>query len=404
MFQCEDEVDEMCRAIKDYMTELGEFVETGMRKADVLPSPWKEFEPFATRSVADLLNVAKSEHRRIAGDIVPMTQLKLKLDIERELLLASGSEADKALASGDLVQRCEQYMHDGERASSWTSSVEAHAVNLSGAVLSHLEEPGQVRHFGDVMEQLRQQWAALAENRRDQQSQDLEIAAQSIGPLRQAADEAMHRLAEEQAALADLSAMWAVVATNLERDNKALEKKRSGLESAAETSAAAATDGGRQVIHPGDTLALSLRQLLDAASQIGKGGFSPLPYRRSAATGMNENSPASEASQRLASMPDGADQPWPGDGAFTSWDSLCSDAAVYAQIRARALDAVASEAKAAEGVEGQLNCSLRDLEAALHGGEVRSGSEEIGVMTVVRVQWRGNALISPLYERALMSC
>ncbi|ORX74372.1 hypothetical protein DL89DRAFT_15130 [Linderina pennispora] len=199
MFQCEDEVDEMCCAIKDYMTELGEFVETGMRKADVLPSPWKEFEPFATRSVADLLNVAKSEHGRIARDIVPMAQLKLKLDIERELLLASRSEADKALASGDLVQRCEQYMHDGEHASGWTSSVEAHAVNLSGAVLSHLEEPGQVRHFGDVMEQLRQQWAALAENRRDQQSQDLEIAAQSIGPQRQAADEAMHRLAEEQA-------------------------------------------------------------------------------------------------------------------------------------------------------------------------------------------------------------
>ncbi|KAJ1938815.1 hypothetical protein FBU59_004325 [Linderina macrospora] len=226
VFQCGDEVAQLRRAVEGYMAELGQFIETGMRKMDTLPSPWKEFEPFATQSVAELLDVAKREHGRITSDLIPMTRLKMRLNLERELLRAAGDEADKAMASGDLLQRCGQYVPNGVHDDKITSSVSMHAARLSGAALGNLVVSGQVQRFGDVTKQLQQQWNMLAECRGYQQNRDLEMAAHSIGPQRQAAEEIVRKLAEEHAALADLDAMWTVVATSLERDNAVLEKKK----------------------------------------------------------------------------------------------------------------------------------------------------------------------------------
>ncbi|KAJ2329313.1 hypothetical protein GGI00_003970, partial [Coemansia sp. RSA 2681] len=66
-YQCANEISRLEIALQAHVEDIGEHVGAYMKIADELPSPWREFEPFATHSVSELLRLATAEHSRIGS-------------------------------------------------------------------------------------------------------------------------------------------------------------------------------------------------------------------------------------------------------------------------------------------------------------------------------------------------
>ncbi|KAI8319756.1 hypothetical protein GQ54DRAFT_299101 [Martensiomyces pterosporus] len=388
-------VEGLENAMQSHMENLGELVKAQMSQSDELPSPWKEFQPFATRSIAELLSLARSEHERIGTSAVELARAKLKLEIEKKLVVAVGEDVDKAYEGGDLLPRC-QALESSLGANDTVSyflgeSVSSHASKIAAPILEDSSARLQLNEFEDALRQVNHGWNELAQHRGRQLSQHLEAAAQSVESQRRAAESILRALADEQNMLSGWNNLWATVSTSLDRDNAENERQKEQL------LAAASMDGGRQGIHPDDLLALSLKQLLavsrnacgtqpvpaGSATELAINNAVPaaMPLPRSLfSTKLTGSGPGNGGSEDVEMQED--EGSWLSEGTFTSWDALLSDAKEYRQRREKAAEAVCSEIIAATSLEQRMTCSLSDLKAALHGGDVYAGAEAAGILPV----------------------
>ncbi|KAJ1723486.1 hypothetical protein LPJ53_002194 [Coemansia erecta] len=70
------------------------------------------------------------------------------------------------------------------------------------------------------------------------------------------------------------------------------------------------------------------------------------------------------------------------DAAFTGWDMLLADARDCLALVNNGNDAIDSRAKTAKGIERNIDRSLANTSAALHGGSLHSGSEAIDILSL----------------------
>ncbi|KAJ2745390.1 hypothetical protein GGI20_002192, partial [Coemansia sp. BCRC 34301] len=316
-YQCESEISRLDLALQAHVENIGEQVDAYMESADELPSPWREFEPFATHSMSELLRLAVAEHSRIASGAQKLNKSTLALEIENALVKAIDSEIDKAMrVPGELLQRC-------QAASLAPSMAEMDADRVIGEhvarlVLSALPDGAALHvqpavkvalaNLNESCNELAQSRSVLLDQRLATLKASLSLPAQTIGAIR-------HALATEREMLAGWAALWSTVSSSLDRDNAELERQKLGSEE-----------------------------------------------RGSDADGD-------------ADMPEQSS--WLSEGAFTSWEALLADAKASRKLDSSAQQAIVDEVYAAEALERRMNGSRLDLEAALHGGRPNSGTETV---------------------------
>ncbi|KAJ1962074.1 hypothetical protein GGI12_002868 [Dipsacomyces acuminosporus] len=219
--------------VQSYMENLSELVMAQIQQSNELPSPWKEFQPFETGSIAELLNLAKSEHGRIDRDVVSLAKTKASLEVQSDLVQAVTQEVDRIYEAGDLLSRCQlltsSLTNDSTVSHSIDELAEAHARSLTEGALGNFSSASQLEQFKDALDKVNQGFNELAEHRNSQVAQSLIAATQNLEPQHQAAEAILDALAEEQQMLSGWNELWAAVADSLEKDNAETEGQRQAL-------------------------------------------------------------------------------------------------------------------------------------------------------------------------------
>ncbi|KAJ2582946.1 hypothetical protein GGH95_001258, partial [Coemansia sp. RSA 1836] len=234
-YQCANEISRLEIALQAHVEDIGEHVGAYMKSADELPSPWKEFEPFATHSVSELLRLATAEHSRIGSSAQGLVKSTLALEIENALVKAIDTEMDKAMrVPGGLMQRCQAVSLIPSTAEMDTDRVIGeHVARLVSVALPDITAPHLQSAVKATLDNLNQSCNELAQCRSVRLDQELaalntslSLPAQTIGAIR-------HSLATEREMLGGWASLWNTVSSSLARDSAEMERQKVSAEKGA---------------------------------------------------------------------------------------------------------------------------------------------------------------------------
>ncbi|KAJ2259111.1 hypothetical protein GGI13_000172 [Coemansia sp. RSA 455] len=371
-YQCASDIGRLESALQAHVEDIGEYVSAYLTSADELPSPWKEFEPFATQSVPKLLRLAAMEHSRIGGSAQKLVRSTLALEIESELVRAVDAEVEKAMrVPGDLLQRCQsQSPMPSDTESGTDRAICEHVARLVSTALPDSAAPRLQPAVKSVLAHLNQSCNGLTRSRSAQLDQELETLKASLALPTQTISNIRHALATEGEMLSGWVKLWSTVSSGLDSENAEMERQKGELQRIT------AATGNSQIIHPDDIVALSLKRLVDMSRRACDATVAPLG---STGVGSMDDGHGADADGDIDMRDRGS---WPSEGAFTSWEALLADAKACRKADLGTRQTVMDEIYALEALERRMHCSRLDLEAALHGGGPDSGTETIDILPV----------------------
>ncbi|KAJ2654930.1 hypothetical protein IWW48_005810, partial [Coemansia sp. RSA 1200] len=384
-YQCSPEIDRMTDGVIDNIDVVAQELESRIQSADELPSPWKEFRPFGTTTVSELLQLAADEHQRIGTRVSGMVKSKAELQalerlvesLEEEIGRRSGSAED----IGVLSRQCREMSTAGS-CETVDSLLRSHAATLAGSVLPEASLV-VLPDIGKQLANLNKLHNELVNAQSQQVASALKEAESRLDPVEDAIGSVLECLQDENDMVSSWLKMWKMVSETLERENREMERQKSLMWDMSSRAS------NNQVIHPDDTLALALKRLLMVSNAVLETN-NVLSDCTLKGTKHSEQKARESLHSLELLLPDETSETtgldtqeqssWLRHGAFTSWDSLNTDAKTQkTQMHAAAL-ALQTEAKTMAGIERQMHCSHSDLFAALHGGDQYSGSEAIDVL------------------------
>ncbi|KAJ2030701.1 hypothetical protein H4S03_006938 [Coemansia sp. S3946] len=371
-YQCASDIGRLESALQAHVEDIGEYVSAYLKSADELPSPWKEFEPFATQSVPELLRLAVAEHSRIGGSAQNLVRSTLALEIENELVRAVDAEVEKAMrVHGDLLQRCQsQSPKPSDTESGADRAICEHVARLVSTALPDSATPRLQPAVKSALAHLNQSCNELTQSRSAQLNQELEALKTRLALPTQTIINIRHALATEGEMLSGWVKLWSTVSSGLDSENAEMERQKGELQRIT------AATGNSQIIHPDDIVALSLKRLVDMSRRACDATVAPLG---STGVGSTNDEHGADTDGDIDMRDHGS---WPTEGAFTAWEALLADAKACRKADLRTRQAVMDEIYALEALERRMHCSRLDLEAALHGGGPDSGTETIDILPV----------------------
>ncbi|KAJ2055447.1 hypothetical protein GGI17_006646, partial [Coemansia sp. S146] len=371
-YQCAGDISRLESALQAHAEDIGEYVGAYLKSADELPSPWKEFEPFATQNVPELLRLAMVEHSRIGGSAQKLVRNTLALEIENALVRAVDAEVEKAMrVPGDLLQRCQTRspVPSGTE-SDIERMISEHVTRLVSTTLPDGAAPRLQPAVRSALAHLNQCCNELAQSRSAQLDQELEALKTSLTLPEQTISNIRHTLATEGEMLSGWAKLWSTVSSGLDSENAEMERQKGELQRIS------AATGNSQIIHPDDIVALSLKRLVDMTRRACDATLAP---HGSPGVGSNDDQHGADADGDIAMREHGS---WSSEGAFTSWEALLADAKACRKLDLQTRQTVMDEIYAQEALERRMHCSRLDLEAALHGGGPDAGTETIDILPV----------------------
>ncbi|KAJ2749601.1 hypothetical protein GGI19_005575 [Coemansia pectinata] len=231
-YQCAGDISRLESALQAHAEDIGEYVGVYLKSADQLPSPWKEFEPFATQSVPELLRLAAVEHSRIGGSAQKLVRNTLALEIENALVRAVDAEVEKAMrVPGDLLQRCQTQSpapsgteFDTER------MVSEHVPRLVSTTLPDGAAPRLQPVVRSALAHLNQCCNELAQSRSTRLDQELEALKTSLALPAQTISNIRHALATEGEMLSGWAKLWSTVSSGLDSENAEMERQKASTQ------------------------------------------------------------------------------------------------------------------------------------------------------------------------------
>ncbi|KAJ1741539.1 hypothetical protein LPJ68_002770 [Coemansia sp. RSA 1086] len=360
-YQNKEAIDRLEASLHSYLDKQNERISEQLKYADDLPAPWNEFQPLCTQNITDLLQTSRKEYEGLNKAAAEMAIEKLALDTEQKLIHLCEEEVDRAQGTdytGVNQQSMEKEFKDFEEC--LNASIAQYRDSIVTATLEKTVDAMAVPlHTSNLLKQLGSLNRDLADIQSARLAQVLDLVLEDLKPQQQALTAIWQSLAAEHNMLDGWARLWQTVSGSLDKENAELEKLQATLNKHA------ATDSSTNVIALEDVLALSLKRLLDIYRQVSQ----PL-LASSSEKSLDElvNIDSDDLSAILAA------------GAFTSWESLVSDAKAHAQQYSRVQTAISARVKQLSGIEQQIDCSLSDLTAAMHGGDTYSGSESVDVL------------------------
>ncbi|KAJ2158309.1 hypothetical protein GGF46_003862 [Coemansia sp. RSA 552] len=348
-YQCASEqVDVLAADVHACLERVAERIADQLRRADELPSPWREFQPFATQSISGLLELASDEHRRVSGASADLAGTKLRLEVERALVAAVGEEVGRARTEGSasLLLRCKALAAKGDEAkvdeaksrAGIGAEISSHAGRMAAAALDRVSGRPCLPETYQLLENLNVSCTELSQAQARQLDLVLESAESGLKPPAEAIQAILCSLVAEREMLVGWAGLWNTVATSLDREMAILEKQQVGLHTAAEASSC----GDMQAVAPDDLLALALKRLLGISIQTSRAALvcaGPEPHEL-----LESLSIANESGLRSRL----------GEGAFTGWDALLADARQSRALCDQAQATLRNKVKAAAGTERQM--------------------------------------------------
>ncbi|KAJ2677099.1 hypothetical protein GGI25_003319 [Coemansia spiralis] len=394
-YQCGSEIDRLCSDLNSFASALSQSVAKQMQLADALPHPWREFRPFGTQAVSEILDLAASEHKRIGYTMPGLTKKMIELQVMDAFIDTLEVEVDRALKANGvdgLLQRCQSLavkegrnMRKGGDIGQLLDEYAAKAIPTTLADSKSLLQ----RDIDQKLVQLNQWHNDLAKSQKTQIRTMLEAIRNKVLPFDNATEAILESLLDEHDMVSSWAEIWGSVAERLEKDNSRLDKQKAALQEIAHKGS------NDQVIHSDDILALSLKRLLTVSNHVlnkttaisdfmknaGQDGSDSVQtlQRMLLAVSANTESGAEADSDGDADMQD-QQLTWLGHGAFTSWDALLADAKTQKNLASTAKSIFQTTTKTMAGIERQMHCSRSDLTAALHGSDPCSGSEAFDVL------------------------
>ncbi|KAJ2784244.1 hypothetical protein H4R18_001232 [Coemansia javaensis] len=388
LYQCGDAAGELGAAAQAGLGAAGARLAELLGAADRLPPPWRGFGAAGAQGAAALAALAADEHGRIARAAPRAAAAALELDVAGALVRAIAAEADRARAQGcaALLQRCHAAPPGAAAAArpfaaQLRAAVGGHAARLAAAAQADAGPAPTPAAAARALAHLDASAAALARALAARTDRVLGAALEALEPRARAVAALAQALAAERDVLGQWARMWAAAADSLDRSNAALERQRvraprphrchGGRPGEIQRHGAHcrfAPGAAAQVIAPDDRLALALKRLLAVPhggnGSGGSGGSGDLAAR------------LAEGAFAEGAFAEGAFT----EGAFTEWAALLADARAHRRLLDDARRAVSAEAKAVAAASRQLDCSIADLAAALHGGDAYSGTEAPDVL------------------------
>ncbi|KAI7822278.1 hypothetical protein BX661DRAFT_187616 [Kickxella alabastrina] len=403
-YQSLEAIDQLGAAMQGIFKVVGEQVALHLRRTNELPSPWKEFRPFAANSVPELLHLATAEHARVGASALDLAKAKLKLKVECELVRAIGEEVGRAQSQNNrsnLLHRCQQLTASETSGFDIDRIINERAQELAQNAQADTFSTAVPADHRRALDLLNESHNALAQSQSDQLSRKLESIAQSLDSQHHSVEHILGTLVNERDMLDGWSELWSTVSASIDRDNADNEKQKTDLERVG-----AVEPSGRQVIHPDDHLALSLKRLLSMSSRANQAVLMLSQSTAGLASAKKIASVSELLRPMLTSSADSSgcglnvdvgddgdvemrqnqlrvqnQESWLSDGAvFTSWDALLADAKTSLVLGRNARDVIGTEVKTAEALERKMDCSLANMVAALHGGECYSGTEAVDIL------------------------
>ncbi|KAJ2849849.1 hypothetical protein J3B02_003746 [Coemansia erecta] len=369
-YQCLGAIDKLQEAMQSQFKSTAEQICDLVKMNNSLPSPWKEFIPFAAQSIPELLHVAETEHTRIKDDALVLAKKKLQCEVESELLTALAAEADRLLLLDnykELLERCRSISGIDSSSSSVDLAIDKAAFDIADPVIKQIRDtmvPSEYKQALDMLNCSHNELVCV-----QTQSIDKKIGSVlSLFDSQQNAVESILRvLVNENSMIDGWSRLWSRISTDLDSQNNELIKQKSDLESAAEFAV-----GSQQLIRPDDILALSLKRLLSMSVKASNAVLSLSENGRTGSAQKNLTVNFTELLQTLLDSQADFDNdmqvegtadihqqirrdPWLSqDAAFTSWELLLADAKECHLLKSMADDAVDAESKACLDIEHKM--------------------------------------------------
>ncbi|KAJ2766510.1 hypothetical protein IWQ57_004329, partial [Coemansia nantahalensis] len=209
-YQRPDEVAGLLPTAQRCLESFGERLGERLARADRLPSPWREFEPFGAQSTSELLALATEEHARINRSAAEVAAAKLEADIACRLVCAIGDEADMARAQGcdSLLRRCQAAAADSEFDEQLRAVVGEHAARMAAAVCDRVGPAPQPAAIGRALVQVNASCGELAQAQSAQVERLLDEALGVLAPHDRAAAALVDAVADEREMLGGWARLW----------------------------------------------------------------------------------------------------------------------------------------------------------------------------------------------------
>ncbi|KAJ2490038.1 hypothetical protein IWW37_003513 [Coemansia sp. RSA 2050] len=341
-YQCVDDLGRLESALQMHVEDIGEYVGAYLGSADELPSPWREFEPFATNSASGLLGLAVAEHARVGANAKKLTRDMAALEIENALVRALDAEVDRAMrVPEDLLPRC-QALASSEAGSGADRMINEHVERLVLTALPDSSAPRLQPAVKAALAHLNQSCNELIQNRSARLNRELEILRASLVLPTQAISSIRNTLATEGEMLSGWAKLWSTVSSGLDRENAEMERQKGELQRIL------AATGNSQIIHPDDAVALSLKKLVD---RLSRACDTSMTFPGSVGYCDNGDEHRADADGDVGMTEHDS---WIGEGAFTTWEALLADAKACRKLELRAQKAVVDEIYALEATERRM--------------------------------------------------
>ncbi|PIA18536.1 hypothetical protein COEREDRAFT_79590 [Coemansia reversa NRRL 1564] len=380
-YHCTEEIGQLGIDIQAYLEQLGLVLKEKLTLTDELSSPWKEFQPFTTQRVSDLLWLGAQEHQRITESVSNLVFTKFKLDVSCELIRAISDEVDKMRSEGHtkLFERCQLHA-DNEEVLDFGAYLELqineNTEHIATAARGKPDGATLPVEVSNILAGLNTNCNELAQLQSKELGRVLDRAEMYLKPLVHAVQAIMRQLSTEKEMLRGWTNLWSTVTASLDKENEALEKQKTALLKLS------SQNNNTQIIAPDDLLALAIKRLLTVSNQASRVvtvaaestsnwllQLPPLLEVTDYGTTKDKNSlKVYELQSRL------------GESAFTGWDALLADAKLHRKLGDDIQGAVKAKVKEAADIERKMDCSLVDLTAAIHGGDEYAGSEAVDVL------------------------
>ncbi|KAJ2616722.1 hypothetical protein H4S08_000658 [Coemansia sp. RSA 1365] len=376
-YQCTEEISQLDTAIQTYLEQLGADLKEKLTLTDELSSPWKEFQPFTTQRVSDLLQLGAQEHHRITESVSNLVFAKFKLDVSCELIRAISDEMDRMRSEGHakLLERCQSHADKEENidfAAYLELQINKNTEQIATAARGKPDGATLPVEVSNILAGLNNNCNELVQLQSKELGRVLDTAEMDLKPLVHAVQAIVCQLSTEKKMLGGWTNLWSTVTVSLDKENEALEKQKAALLKLSSQNTTS------QIIAPDDFLALAIKRLLTVSNQASQIATAEStsdwllqlpPLLEISDSGITKNSSkVCELQSRL------------GESAFTGWDALLADAKLHRQLGTDIQSAMKTKVKEAADIERKMNCSLVDLSAAIHGGDEYAGTEAVDVL------------------------
>ncbi|KAJ2381479.1 hypothetical protein GGI05_005970, partial [Coemansia sp. RSA 2603] len=369
-YQCTDMITRLCLGMQKSFESVGRQIEKHVAQVNELPSPWKEFEPYAARDISELLQITHDEQRRIINDVPDLVRTKLILEIEAKLVHAIGDEVDR-LDGSSLLEDIQETSLAMPSDAFIERVVQEHSQVLSESHLAAVNGSSVPKDFAQAIDILNDSYCQLAQSQADLVGKGIDSVLQNLTTQKQVIENSLQSLVDEKDMLHGWARLWSVVSAGLDEDNADLQKQKTDLERLATKDAAKYT-----VISPDDVLALSLKRLISmsrtanraavalsrsysetdvgpqSSLQLAASLLQPMLRLQADDETLETMFVDAEASSSQKQQQQQRRESWLSeDAAFTGWDMLLADARDCLTYANNGKDAVQSCAKTAKSIE-----------------------------------------------------